>query len=262
MSNRQKKSSFIIFAGVVCLLFLFFAHPKAYAQKNSPLTINLIRNLGSATGSGIKGTFTIRANGPDNLESVTFYLDDTSIGTITEPPFNLKFNTDNYPPGTHTITAVGITSNNQELQSNRITRTFLTASENVKSILFLIVPLIILIVVGRFIANRIANRGQKPAHALAKIDGPQGGAICPKCYKPFARHWWAPNFVSSKYDRCPHCHKWSMVTRQSPELLQAALEALGQADALAQADAETSEPAPPDNENVLKRHLDDSRFDA
>lgn len=241
----------------VGLVFLTFSSvSSAHAQEEPQLTISLIRNIGTAIGNNIKGTFTIRTKGPDSLQSVTFYLDSDPMGTVTEDPFNLKFNTDNYPPGTHTITAVGTTTTGQELQSNSITSNFLTPAQNIKGIILLVVPILLLIIAGRFVANWFSKRGQEEHSAeVAKINGPQGGAICPKCHKPFARHWWGLNLGTSKYDRCPHCHKWSMVARQSPELLQAAL------DAMQQAEISPAETPNTDDESSRKRRLDDSRFE-
>jgi hypothetical protein len=245
--------SFIIIIGL--FLLIAAASPLTHAQTESTLTISLTRSFGSAIGSGINGTFTLRANGPDDLENVTYYLDGDPMGTVTASPFKLSFNTNNYPSGTHTITATGTTSIGQELQSNSFTRNFLTSSENIQGILFLVVPLVLLIIVGRYFANWISKRGKHTSPEVAGIDGPQGGTICPKCHKPFARHWWAPNLVTSKYDRCPYCHKWSMVTRQPPELLQAAFEAMKQAE-LPQTSPST------DNDEDMKRRLDDSRFES
>jgi hypothetical protein len=260
MPNTHKPTFFHISLHRFFVTGLFFLALSTviptHAQETTPLTISMIRNFGTAIGSNIKGTFTIRAQGPDTLQSVTFYLDGDPMGTVTTTPFNLKFNTDAYPPGTHTITAVGTTSSNQELQSNSITRSFLTPAQNIKGIILLVVPLLLLIIVGRFVANWISNRGQKEHSAeVAKINGPQGGTICPKCHKPFARHWWGLNLGTSKYDRCPHCQKWSLVTRQPPELLQAAL------DAMQQAENSPTETPHDNDENNRKRRLDDSRFE-
>jgi hypothetical protein len=241
---------------LLTVLLLFSATAaNLQAQEESRLTINLLRNFGTGIGSNIKGTFTIRTNGPDDLEQVTFYLDGEPLGVVTAPPFNLRFQTDDYPTGTHTIHATGLTTDGRTLPSNTLTRNFLSPADNIKSILLLVVPLLLLVFGGRYVSNWIANRGQQPAPAAANINGSQGGAICPKCHKPFARHWWAPNLISGKYDRCPHCHKWSLVTRQPPELLQASLEAMQQAD--------PPEPdAPGSDDTSFNRRLDDSRYDA
>jgi len=253
LPKHPKFPSFLILA----LLLIFASTPSLIrAQAESQLSISMIRNFGTALGDNINGTFTIRTKGPDNLESVTFYLDSEPMGTVTTAPFNMKFNTDAYSSGMHTITAVGTTTDGQELQSNSITRNFLTSSDNTKSILLFVVPLILLIIAARFAANWISKRGQTSSPEVAAIDGLQGGTICPKCHKPFSRHWWGLNFGTSKYDRCPYCHKWSMVTRQPPELLQAALEAMVQAENI------SSKPSNDDDESSRKRHLDNSRFDS
>ncbi len=243
--------------GVMSLLMaLLIISPRCVsAQTDSELTISMLRNFGSALGGNISGTFTIRAKGPDKLDHVTFYLDNEPIGTVDSPPYNLKFNTSAYAEGTHTITAVGTTTDDQELQSNSITRNFLTQSESNKSIILFVVPLVLLIIVARFAAHWISKRGDSSSPEVAALDGPNGGTICPKCHKPFARHWWGLNFGTSKYDRCPHCHKWSLVKRVPPELLQASI------DTMQQSETPSEETTTTDNKTDRKRRLDDSRFE-
>jgi DNA-directed RNA polymerase subunit RPC12/RpoP len=44
--------------------------------------------------------------------------------------------------------------------------------------------------------------------------GLRGGAICPRCRRPFAMHLWGMNLGISRLDRCPYCGKWSLVKSQ------------------------------------------------
>src|SRR2546422_242225 len=89
----------------------------------------------------------------------------------------------------------------------------------------------------------------------ARRYGILGGAICPKCGRPFSRHWWAPNAVSGKLDRCPHCGRWSVVRALPLDQLRAAEAAELQA-------AQPTHPASePSAEEKLRRQLDESRFD-
>ncbi len=82
-----------------------------------------------------------------------------------------------------------------------------------------------------------------------------GGAICPKCGRPFSLHWWALNAsLAGKLDRCEYCGKWSLVRRASREQLAAA-----EAAELAQAQPETPV-AEPNAKEKLKRQLDESRY--
>ena len=68
-------------------------------------------------------------------------------------------------------------------------------------------------------------------------------------------HWWAPNLLGAKYDRCPHCGKWGSVRRASRADLERA-EALwpSQTDESALTTGQTEA-------DKLRKQLEDSRFD-
>jgi len=69
-------------------------------------------------------------------------------------------------------------------------------------------------------------------------------------------HIWGLNMGLGKFDRCPHCGKWSVVRRVNPDLLAASAEAAERA-----ARQETAVSEPLSDEEKLRRQLDDSRFD-
>ncbi|MCA9959348.1 MAG: hypothetical protein KC413_16265 [Anaerolineales bacterium] len=236
-------------------LWLWLALPL-YAQDDTSLQLNLRRDFGYGSGANMQGTFSFRVEGPDNLDRVAFFIDDTEIGSDNEPPFRLQFKTDNYALGVHTLSAVGYTSAGQEIQSNRITRNFVSPSAAGKTIIWLIVPLLVLSLGGRFVTSWIANRGRQQA-GKPIISGPLGGTICVRCKRPFAIHLWSFRIVTARGDRCPHCGKWQWVHRMPDELLDAAAEAT----AAAEAQKETAVVTPPDDEARHRRQLEDSRFD-
>jgi hypothetical protein len=62
------------------------------------------------------------------------------------------------------------------------------------------------------------------------------------------------NVVAGKYDRCPHCGKWSLVRRVDPRLLRKAAEAFT-------AGQEQEPNAPLDVSQSFSKQLDESRFD-
>jgi hypothetical protein len=60
-----------------------------------------------------------------------------------------------------------------------------------------------------------------------------------------------------KYDRCPHCGKWSIVRALPPDVLDAAVEAMQQTEA-----AQNQEkPTNTDDKDRWHKRLDDSKFD-
>lgn len=235
---------------LVTLLFI----PPALAQETTGLTLNLRRDFGFGMGSSIQGTFSLRVTGPDDLQRVIFYMDDQVLAEVNQPPFRHQFNTDNYPPGVHTYRAVGFTAGGEELTSNGITRNVVTAGEGNRAAIWIVVPILLLSLVVPLLLGLLTRR-RGGASGDVPIDGLFGGAICPKCKRPFARHWWGLNLITGKLDRCPHCGRWSLVRQAHPDLLKASY------DAMKQADAENAPLPPTTDSDDLRRRLDDSRFD-
>lgn len=78
---------------------------------------------------------------------------------------------------------------------------------------------VVLLVIGRRLLL-LSGAKQRTAAAGAPRDYElAGGAICPCCGGPFARHPLSPNLLVGKLSRCPHCGKWSVVPRASPAAL-------------------------------------------
>lgn len=238
-------------AGAAVLLLLLWlgwgtAVTTTLAQEET-LTLRLSRDFGSSNGIGIRGTFSMRVTGPEELQAVHFFIDNLQVGVDNEAPFRLQFRTTEFPTGAHILHARGVTASGVTLESNTLTRNFMTAAENTNAILWIVVPILILTLGGRYLAGRIANRGRR-AEGKATIEGPLGGTICPNCGRPYAIHLWSPRVVTVRFDRCPHCGKWHVAHRAHPDALNAALDA----------DANTPDEIPPTDN--LSQKLDDSRF--
>ena len=224
------------------------------AAQEPGLTLHLSRTWGYGGPNGdIQGAFTFKADGPENLTSVAFYVDDTLVGRVTEPPWKLRFNTDNYPLGQHKLHAIGTTSDGQTLKSNVLVRNFVPASDAWKFIIKIGVPLLLLglgIPALLYWIDKKRNPSKYSGHS-----GAFGGAVCPNCGCPFPRHWWGLNFGGKKYDRCPHCGRWSMVGRASEEELREAVIACGLASS-----TEAKSASPQDKAAELKKKLEESRY--
>ena len=243
------KKQFILAIG---LLFLLLPS-TASAQEAPELDLSLLRSFGSSLGGSIQGTFTYRVSGPDDLVRVVFLMDGESIGEDSEAPFRWRFTTNSFPVGSHTMSAMGITVDGRELQSNTLQRQFISGSESNQLLFWILIPIIVLAVGGRLLTSWIANRGNGKTDQPA-VSGPFGGTICPKCGRPFAMHIWGFNVVAGKYDRCPHCGKWSLVRRVHPDILAGAVEAFAEDEA-------PKSPPPADDSQSLSKRLDESRFD-
>jgi len=221
------------------------------------LELRMRRNVGYASGSDIQGTFTLRASGPQDMGRVSFFIDGQMIGEAAEAPFELRFNTGGYAMGPHTIHAVGTTASGQELQSNEIRVNFVSASQGLRDSMRILAPMFAIIALVTLLVALAPFLGAGKLRALPpgtpRQYGMVGGAICPRCQRPFPRHFFSPNMVFGKLERCPCCGKWSIVAAQPLDALrraeQAELEDAGQVGNIAQTDAEK-----------LRKELDESRY--
>jgi hypothetical protein len=221
----------------------------AYFQESTSLELRLKRNLGFGMGGRIQGRFSLTASGPDNLERVEFYIDDSPVSEDTTSPFGTSFNTSDYDRGVHTLMAIGYTSDERELRSNQITREF----ASIQSVA-LVVGGIIVLIVGFRLASHYLTRN-KGASSTTDF-GFLGGTVCRNCGRPFGIHWWSLRLGFGRFDRCPHCGKWNMVSRTSAENLEqaAALDLESEPPV-----SETREQQAADDD-LLRQQLDDSRF--
>jgi DNA-directed RNA polymerase subunit RPC12/RpoP len=237
-----------------------FMTSSAAAQQGTGLSLNLSRNFGYSSGTGrIQGSFTLKASGPANLQRVVFYIDDQQVGEATQSPFNYSFNTGSYSPTQHTFSAIGYTSDNQELQSNNITAQFITSKQANQSTLRIILPIlavVLLAILFSAVIPILTARGKTEhlAPGTQRNYGVMGGTICPKCGRPFSIQFLGINLVAGKLNRCPYCGKWSIVRRRSITELRAAEEAeLDQSSNGATA-PQLSE------EDKLRKDLDNSKY--
>ncbi len=244
--NLMKRLIYLLFFALLLLPLT-----AVRAQENS-LTLRLSRDFGYGSRAQIRGTFSYRVSGPEDLVRVVFLLDGEPIGEDMEAPFRLQFRTENFPLGSHTLSAVGYTSSGAELQSNSIQRNFVSSEESTNFLLWVIVPIVVLALGGRFLASRIANRNGRNSGQPA-ISGALGGTICPHCGRPYAIHLWSVNLMMTRLDRCPHCGKWKLVRRMPQEMLEAAAAAWEEGES-------TTTPAPA-AKKTLSDQLDESRYD-
>lgn len=244
---------------VLTVLLLTSPFTPARAQEENQLTLRLSRNFGYSSGTGdIQGTFTMQAEGPEDLTRVVFYIDDQMIGEVLDPPFQLRFNTKDFPLGVNTLRAVGYTSQGDQLLSNQQRRNFVPAEVGMQVAGKIVLPLlgiIILAVILSIAVPSLVSRGRKTSLPLGaqRRYGIFGGTICPKCQRPFEMHVWGLNFAVGKFDRCPHCGKWSLVRRIPLDMLR-------EAEAAELASAVTPTPAADSIEDRLRKDIEDSRY--
>lgn len=255
----KRTNHFFALVMVLVLLVSILVAPGAAAQEEDELRLRLSRDFGYASGTGkIQGTFSMRVSGPDDLEKVSFYIDEEEIGQVIEAPFHLRFVTDHYGLGVRSMYAIGYTEDGSELRSNVIKAEFVSAEEGWDAGLKILAPILAItfgVILFSFIGMFLTGRKTKdlPPGTPRKY-GVAGGAICPRCRRPYSRHVFAPNMLVGKLERCPFCGKIAVVAARPLEELRAA-----EAAELSGADGEPERPAISEQEK-LRKDLEDSRY--
>ncbi len=245
----------IKFSFLIAILVSLLTATAAFAQAEE-LTLSMSRDWGYGGFNGdIQGLFSMKVTGPADLARVIFYIDDTAIGEVTQSPFRLQFTTDNYPNGQHKLYAVGYSFSRQEYRSKVINANFVPASEGAKAGMRIVIPVLVVVFGAMLLAAVIpilTGRKMKNLPPGSPRQYPLGGAICPKCGRPFGLHLFGLNLGLSKLDRCPYCGKWSVVRHASIDKLHAAEEA--------ELEGEKAQVPEMGEEEKLKKELDDSKY--
>jgi hypothetical protein len=159
--------------------------------------------------------------------------------------------------GKHVLSAAGQTAGGLELRSNEIHLNFVTASEGFQAGMRILGPMLVIIGVAMALALVASFSGAGKLRSMPpgtpRQYGAAGGAICPRCGRPFPRHFFSPNMVFGKLERCPFCGKWSIVAGRP-------INALRQAE-LAELEDAGQAPSPVQTEDEkLRKELDESRY--
>lgn len=238
------------FVSVAVIVLAFNFAQSVFAQSELVLGIN--RDFGyGGFDNKIQGLFTLTATGSDDLASVDFYIDEELIGSASQSPFRLQFSTNGYSPGEHRFHATGHLSSGAEVQSNEIVRVFLTKDESINSAVGFVFPLIgfiLIVMIAAAVIPALLGKKEKVGEY-----GFLGGTVCPKCGMPFSLRIMGINWLGGKLQRCPHCGKWSVVRRASPEALAAS-------EARWRGEDQSSNPSDSDKERT-RRQIDDSRYE-
>jgi hypothetical protein len=243
------------FCALLALLGTAFLPLGTSAQTQEPtLTLSLKRDFGYAGGGQIQGRFTATAQGPDDITSVSFWIDDELMGSLSQSPYRIGFSTGDYALGVHTLFVTAQTASGTNLQSEQLTVEFVSAETSLQEGLKLAGPILaitlILLILGSVVP---ALSGKRKLFELGSYSA-AGGAVCVRCGMPFSRSLLAPNLFLGKLERCPHCGRWAFVRRASRERLEAAEERY-------RLDAHKGEVVLENGKDDLRRELEDSRFE-
>ncbi|MGB8645097.1 MAG: Ig-like domain-containing protein [Anaerolineae bacterium] len=245
-----------LLALALACLALMLGAPVAGAQ-DSTLQILLSRSMGFSLGNQIQGSFTISVADPAGLTAVTYLIDGKEMSTVTQAPFRYSFSTDSYTVGPHQFSATAQTAGGLKLTSNMIDVEIVTPSAGLQSTTRILIPVfgVVLLIIVVMVALQVMPIGRNKrrfAQGGAASYGPAGGAICPRCGRPFARSVLALNLITGKLERCPYCGKWSITRPVSIEALHAA----------EQAEVQGAKPAIPEltPEERLRQQIEDSKL--
>lgn len=126
--------------------------PMTASAQDGSLQLKLRRTFGYSWGSDIQGSFLLSAEGPGDLEQVTFHVDDQVLESVSAPPFQARLHTGDYPLGPHRLWAKGTLDDGSEVVSNEILAEFVDPSAGWESAAGMLIP--ILVIVGLAIAAR------------------------------------------------------------------------------------------------------------
>lgn len=256
----MQRNKFVLTA---LLLALALGAPLAAARAQSDDTLELFvrRNVGYSGAGEIQGSFRLEVSAPADVTGVTFYIEDTVIGTDAEAPFRVDFDTGAYALGPHTLRAEGTRADGSVLVSAPRDFRFVTAGEGWQAAQVIMGPIfgvglgLVVLVGGLSVIQAMYNKRNPTPLGARRSYGVFGGTICPRCHRPYSRHIWGLNAVAGKFDRCDHCGKWSLTHALPLDQLRAAEAAELRA---AKGSAGTVPELSP--EERLRKQLDDSRY--
>jgi hypothetical protein len=247
----MKKVTIAFLISAILSLFVVLS----ISAQTEQLTLKMSRDWGYGGLNGdIQGLFSMRVSGPGDLARVEFFIDDLKIGEIVQAPFNLQFSTDNYPLGFHRLYAIGYTISGTEYRSKIITTNFVPKQSTAK-VIIPVFGVILLAVLLSAVVPFLASRGKRLDLPLGaeRNYGIAGGAVCPKCKRPYRLPFLSMNMGFKKLSPCPFCGKWSLVrVRSIAELRQAEKAELEWGG--------TEATIPARDDETLRKELDDSKY--
>ena len=218
----MKKRIFIL----LVLAMVFALSFGAVMAQEAPFTLRISRDWGYGNGADINGRMSLSVKGDqDKIQQVTFFIDDEVMASVAAAPFKFQFDTNNFEPGLHRLTAEVKTTTGETYTTNGLVSNFVEKGEANQSMLK------ILLLVGGIVAASMGIQFfmQKNANKNPKYDengrvqyGVWGGAVCPSCGQPFNRSFFGINLVGARLERCPHCGKLVAARRATPDQLEAA----------------------------------------
>jgi hypothetical protein len=118
------------------------------ATGQGTLTLHLDRNIGTALGGLIQGSFTLRGSGPEDVQNLTVYFNGEQVHLVTGNTITWQFNTGNYPSGAMNITLFGVDDVGGEYLATRQV-TFLGGAAS-NAFTFAIVAIVVVAILAKY----------------------------------------------------------------------------------------------------------------
>jgi len=245
----KKKNLFLIAVAVILLIPV----TAVAAQDGPQLNLGLIRNFGYGGLGKIQGNFTMKISDPPaGLSEVRFYMDGELLEVVDSEPFQYKFHTSSFDNGEREMYAEGTLADGTFLESNHISKVFLSSDQAWGETQQLVGPILIGTAVLTLIGVGVPLLANKNKVFVLGKYGPGGGVVCPRCELPFSRSVFSPNLLAGKLVRCPHCGKISILPRASSSHLKEAESRYTRIDEPGMIHPEKGD---------LQKQLDESRFE-
>lgn len=218
----MKKRIILLFV----LAMVFALSYSAVLAQDSPFSLRIMRDWGYGNGADINGRMSLSIKGEQaQIQQVTFFMDGEVMATVSADPFKVQFDTNNYDPGVHRMTAEVKTTSGETYSTNALVSNFVEkgeANQDMLKILLLVGGIPVASIGIQFFMQKNANKNTKYDENGRVQYGIWGGAVCPSCGQPFSRSFLGINLVGVRLERCPHCGKFVAARRASPDQLDTA----------------------------------------
>ncbi|MEN6531609.1 MAG: Ig-like domain-containing protein [Anaerolineaceae bacterium] len=244
----MKKRIFMLFIPAMVFALSF----STVMAQESPFTLRMVRDWGYGNGTDINGRMSLSVKGDQaQIQQVTFFIDGEVMASVTSAPFKLQFDTNNFDPGLHRLTAEVKTIAGETYTTNGLVSNFVekgAANQSTLKILLLVGGIVAVSMGIQFLMQKNANKNPKYDENGRIQYGVWGAAVCPSCGQPFNRSFLGINLVGVRLERCPHCGKLVAARRASPLEIERANQ--------------KTQPEEPQKfvEKLEKDDLDESRF--
>ena len=122
----MKKRIILLFV----LAIVFALSYSAVLAQDSPFSLRIMRDWGYGNGADINGRMSLSIKGEQaQIQQVTFFMDGEVMATVSADPFKVQFDTNNYDPGVHRMTAEVKTTSGETYSTNALVSNFVEKGE-------------------------------------------------------------------------------------------------------------------------------------